>query len=118
MLRRRGLKTTDPGKTTMQPNNNVKWMTAGESGLAGLFTVTVFLSIFAAAKAEDAPFAFHAALAGVASLISVFAIFNRYYDRTTLPPQEIDGRPNYNLGPIKFASFMAMFWGIAGFTVG
>ena len=26
--------------------------------------------------------------------------------------------PNYNLGPIKFCSFMAMFWGIAGFTVG
>jgi hypothetical protein len=35
-----------------------------------------------------------------------------------LPAQEIDGRPNYNLGPIKFASAIAMFWGIAGFLVG
>jgi P-type Cu2+ transporter len=32
-----------------------------------------------------------------------------------LPPQEINGRPNYNLGPIKFAAVMAVFWGIAGF---
>ncbi|WP_295850794.1 cbb3-type cytochrome c oxidase subunit I, partial [Tardiphaga sp.] len=93
-------------------------MTAGESGLAALFTVAVFLCILAAGKAEDAPFAFHATLAGAASLIAVFAILNRYFDRTTLPPQEINGKPNYNFGPIKVASFMAMFWGIAGFTVG
>jgi cytochrome c oxidase cbb3-type subunit I len=102
----------------MQPNNDVKWMTAGESGLAGLFTLAVFLCIIAVAKAEDTPFAFHATLAGFASLAAVFAIFNRYFDRASLPPQEINGRPNYNFGPIKFASFMAMFWGIAGFTVG
>ncbi|CAN5275538.1 cytochrome-c oxidase, cbb3-type subunit I [soil metagenome] len=102
----------------MQPNNTVKWMTVGESGLAGLFIVAIFLCIIATAKAEDAPFAFHATLAGAASLVAVFAIFNRYFDRGALPPQEINGRPNYNFGPVKFASFMAMFWGIAGFTVG
>ena len=102
----------------MQPNSNVKWMTFGESGLAALFTAAVFLCIVAAAKAEDAPFAFHATLGGVASLVAVFAIFNRYFDRSSLPPQEINGIPNYSYGPIKFASFMAMFWGVAGFTVG
>ncbi|MDB5620304.1 MAG: fixN [Tardiphaga sp.] len=102
----------------MQPNNNVKWMTFGESGLAALFAAAVFLCLIAAAKAEDAPFAFHASLAGIASVASVFAIFNRYFERSSLPPQEINGHPNYNFGPIKFASFMAMFWGIAGFTVG
>ena len=102
----------------MQPNSDVKWMTFGESGLAALFTAAVFLCILGAAKAEDAPFAFHAALGGAASLVAVFAIFNRYFARSALPPQEINGVPNYNLGPIKFASFMAMFWGIAGFTVG
>jgi hypothetical protein len=31
---------------------------------------------------------------------------------------EIDGKPNYNMGPVKFATVAAMFWGIAGFTVG
>ncbi|WP_299812946.1 cytochrome-c oxidase, cbb3-type subunit I [Tardiphaga sp.] len=93
-------------------------MTFGESGLAALFAAAVFLCLIAAAKAEDAPFAFHASLAGIASVASVFAIFNRYFERSSLPPQEINGHPNYNFGPIKFASFMAMFWGIAGFTVG
>jgi cytochrome c oxidase cbb3-type subunit 1 len=33
-------------------------------------------------------------------------------------PQEINGLPNYNLGPIKFASVHGVFWGIAGFLVG
>jgi cytochrome c oxidase cbb3-type subunit 1 len=48
----------------------------------------------------------------------VFAIFNRYFDRSLLPQKEINGRPNYNLGPIKFAAAISVFWGIAGFTVG
>ena len=84
-----------------------------------IFAVTAFLCLIGAAKAVDAPFAFHAALGAAASLASVFVILNRYFERpAALPPQEINGRPNYNLGPIKFASVMAMFWGIAGFTVG
>ncbi|MDE5439899.1 cytochrome-c oxidase, cbb3-type subunit I [Bradyrhizobium sp. CSA207] len=96
-----------------------KSMTIGESGLAALFAVTAFLCVIAAAKALDAPFAFHAALSAAASLAAVFCIVNRYYDRpAALPPAEINGRPNYNMGPIKFSSFMAMFWGIAGFLVG
>lgn len=103
----------------MQQVQSTKWMTHGESGLTVVFTVTAFLCAFAAAKALDAPFAFHAALAAVASAAAAFTIVNRYFDRPAeLPPQEINGKPNYNFGPIKFASFMAMFWGIAGFTVG
>src|SRR5260370_23793370 len=71
------------------------------------------------AKALDAPFPFHASLFPAASLASVFVILNRYFNRPAeLPPQEINGRPNYNMGPVKFSSVMAMFWGIAGFTVG
>ena len=94
-------------------------MTIGESGLALIFAATAFLCMIGAAKAVDAPFAFHASLAAAASVAAVFAILNRYFDRPAqLPPQEINGRPNYNLGPIKFSTFMAMFWGIAGFLVG
>jgi hypothetical protein len=37
-------------------------MTFGEGGLSLFFTLTAFLSIIAAAKAEDTPFAFHAYL--------------------------------------------------------
>ena len=94
-------------------------MTIGESGLAIVFAVTAFLCVIASAKALDAPFAFHAALSAAASLAAVFVIINRYFDRpAALPPQEINGRPNYNMGPIKFAAVMAMFWGIVGFLVG
>ena len=99
--------------------SSAKSMTIGESGLAAVFAVTAFLCVIASAKALDAPFAFHAALGAAASIAAVFVILNRYFERPAeLPPQEINGRPNYNLGPVKFASVMAMFWGIAGFIVG
>ena len=94
-------------------------MTHGEAGLAIVFALSAFLCLFATGKALDTAFAFHAALACAASLWAVFAIVNRYYDRpAALPPREINGRPNYNMGPVKFSAVMAMFWGIAGFAVG
>ena len=96
-----------------------KAMTLGESGLALFFTLTAFLSIIAAAKAEDAPFAFHAYLAAAASVAAVIAIFTNYQNRpAALPAQEINGRPNYQLGPVKLAAGLAVFWAIAGFLVG
>ncbi len=96
-----------------------KSMTTGEACLMSASAVLAFTSFFAAAMGHDAAFTFHASLASVAGLIAAAVILNRYYDRpATLPPQAIGGRPNYYLGPIKFASTMAMFWGIAGFTVG
>ncbi len=46
-------------------------------------------------------------------------IIDRYFNRPAAPPPlTIDGKPNYNMGPVKFATVAAMFWGIAGFTVG
>src|SRR5690348_13681021 len=96
-----------------------KSMTVGEAVLWPLFAVLAFLCLIGAAMAHDAPFAFHASLGCAASLLAVFLILNRYYDRPAeLPPQEINGRPNYNLGPIKFAAVASMAWGIAGFAVG
>ena len=77
------------------------------------------LSIIVAAKAYTPEYAFHAYLFAAASAAAVFKIFDRYYDRPAeLPPLTIDGKPNYNFGPVKFATVAAMFWGIAGFTVG
>ena len=103
----------------MTQTQATKSMTHGEAGLAMIFAATAFLCLFAAAKALDTAFAFHASLACAASLAAVVAIVNRYYDRpAALPAQEINGRPNYNFGPVKLASVMAMFWGIAGFAVG
>ena len=103
----------------MSPAPNTKMMTIGESGLSIVFALAGFICTVAAAKAVDAPFAFHASLFAAASAASVFVILNRYFDRPAeLPPEEINGRPNYSLGPIKFAAAIAMFWGIAGFAVG
>ena len=96
-----------------------KSMTIGEAVLWPMFAALAFLCLLGAAMAHDIAFAFHASLGCVASLFAAFAILNNYYDRPfNLPPQEIDGRPNYNLGPIKFAAVAAVVWGIAGFTVG
>src|SRR3569832_1418921 len=96
-----------------------KSMTIGEAFLFPAFIVLAFACLSGAALAHDAPFAFHASLGCVASLAAGFMILNRYYSRPAeLPPQEINGRPNYNLGPSKFASVAAVVWGIAGFAVG
>src|SRR4051812_46644129 len=85
--------------------DTAKSMTHGEAGLSVLFAASAFICLIAAAMALDAPFAFHASLAAAASLWAVFAIINRYFDRpSSLPLQEINGRPNHNLGPVKFAA--------------
>src|SRR4051794_14729322 len=96
-----------------------KSMTGGEFGLSIVLGALSLLSLVVAAKAYTGAYAFHASLFCVASAIAAFAILKRYVERrAAFPPAEIDGRPNYNLGPVKFASVAALFWGIAGFTVG
>ena len=96
-----------------------KRMTWGEGGLALAMAALAVLSLLVAAKAYTTAYAFHAYLFAAASVAAVFAIINRYYERPAeLPAQMIDGKPNYQLGPIKFATIAAMVWGIAGFLVG
>jgi cytochrome c oxidase cbb3-type subunit 1 len=94
-------------------------MTVGEATLWPLFAALAFLCLIGASLAHDTAFAFHASLACIASAFAAFTILNNYYDRPAhLPAQEINSRPNYNLGPIKFAAVAAIVWGIAGFAVG
>jgi cytochrome c oxidase cbb3-type subunit 1 len=96
-----------------------KNMTLGEGGLAIAFTALAVLSIVIAAKAYTPEYAFHAYLFTAASIAAVFAIINRYYDRpAAAEPLTVDGKPNYNFGPVKFATIAGVFWGIAGFAVG
>ena len=96
-----------------------KTMTLGEGGLALTFVALAILCIVIAAKAYTPAYAFHAYLFTAASIAAVFAIINRYYDRPAeMPPLEIDGKPNYNFGPVKFATIAGVFWGIAAFSVG
>ena len=96
-----------------------KYMSFGEGGLAAAFVVLAFVAIVVAAKAYTPEYAFHAYLFAAASVASVFAIVNRYFERGDEPtPLEIDGKPNYNMGPVKLATLLAVFWGIAGMTAG
>ena len=96
-----------------------KSMHGGEFGLLVFFSLTAVLSLLVAARTTEGPFAFHASLATVASLAAIFWIFNRYFERPALlPPLEIDGRPNYNFGPVKFTTIAALFWGFVGMLVG
>jgi cytochrome c oxidase cbb3-type subunit 1 len=96
-----------------------KSMTFGEFGCSMAFAALAFVSIIIAAQAHTPEFAFHAYLFSAGSIATVFAIVNRYYDRpVTLPASVVDGRPNYNFGPVKFATLASIVWGIAGFSVG
>ena len=100
-------------------NTAPKYMTFGEGGLAAFFVVLAFVAIVVAAKAYTPQYAFHAYLFAAASVASVFLIINRYFERSDEPiPLEIDGKPNYNWGPIKVSTLLAVFWGIAGMTAG
>src|SRR6266581_2129884 len=96
-----------------------KSMTIGEGGSTLAFVALALLSVFVAANAYTPEYAFHAYLFAAASAAAAFKLVSRYYDRAAeLPPLTVDGKPNYNMGPVKFATIAAMFWGIAGFTVG
>ena len=96
-----------------------KFMTFGEGGLAAALICLAFASIVIAAKAYTPGYAFHAYLFAAASAAAAFAIFNRFFERSSEPvPLEIDGKPNYNMGPVKLATLLAVFWGIAGMAVG
>ena len=96
-----------------------KRMTPAEMSLTVVFLLLAALCTLIAARAWEQAYAFHASLFVVGSLGAAFAIFARYESRSAEPaPQEIDGKPNYNFGPVKFGTVAAVFWGIAGFTVG
>ncbi|HEV2559216.1 MAG TPA: cytochrome-c oxidase, cbb3-type subunit I [Microvirga sp.] len=94
-------------------------MTEGEAGLSFALLIGLVLCLLGAANAHDTAFGFHMYVGAAASLAALFAVLNRYTARDAAPvPQEIDGKPNYNLGPVKFAAVASMAWGIAGFLVG
>jgi cytochrome c oxidase cbb3-type subunit I len=96
-----------------------KSMTMGEGGSALAFTLLALLSFIVGINAYTAEYAFHAYLFAGAGAAAAFKIVDRYYDRpAALPPLTIDGKPNYNMGPVKFATVAAVFWGLAGFTIG
>jgi cytochrome c oxidase cbb3-type subunit I len=95
-----------------------KSVTSSEVLLGLVFAALAFLCTLIAAGTSEPEYAFHMYVSAAASVAAVFAIVNRFYARPAHVPQEIDGKPNYNMVPVKFATIAAMFWGIAGFLVG
>ena len=103
----------------MTDRSTIKQMTWGEGGLVAVMAAFAVFALLIAANAHTQAYAFHAYVFSASAVAAVFAIINRYYDRPAeLPAQFMDGKPNYNMGPVKFATIASMFWGIAGFTVG
>ncbi len=103
----------------MQAARTAKSLRVGEVSLAAVLAVIALTCLFIAAKTIEPAYAFHMAVGVLAAAGGIFAIFQRYNARPAeMPPREIDGRPNYNFGPVKFSSLMALFWGLAGMLVG
>jgi len=102
----------------MQAVTTRKSMRGGEVGLTAVLAVLALACLYAAAKTIEPAYAFHMALGVVAAAGGIFAIFQRYSARPAQTPLEIDGKPNYNFGPVKFCTLAALFWGVAGMAVG
>ena len=102
----------------MPARSVTKHMTEGEIGLGLSLLAGAFLCALASARAVDAPFSIHMGLFALAGFAGLAALVKRYEGRPAAVPQEIAGKPHYNLGPVKFAVVAAMVWGIAGFLVG
>ncbi len=103
----------------MQTASQPKTLWSGELGLVAVLALLGLLCIFIAAKTIEPAYAFHMALGVICSGVGIFAIFQRFSKRPAeRPPLEINGLPNYNFGPVKVATLMALFWGLAGMAVG
>ncbi|HRE20037.1 MAG TPA: cytochrome C oxidase, partial [Rhabdaerophilum sp.] len=67
-------------------------------------------SVYVASQATDSGYAFHAYVFALAGIAAVIAIGKRAVANVAVdPPQEINGKPNYNMGPVKFTTIAAMF---------
>ena len=103
----------------MARSAEAKHLTIEEGLYAAFLVVLTLVCLVIAGKAYDQVMAFHATIGAVMAAIGVFLIFRSYFARPGgSVPLVIDGKPNYNYGPIKFGATAAMFWGIAGFLVG
>ncbi|MBB4197267.1 cytochrome-c oxidase, cbb3-type subunit I [Rhodoblastus sphagnicola] len=103
---------------TTAPPSGGKSISFGEITMIVVSLVGAVGALYIASKAYTAPYAFHMIVFALAGFGGAFATIKRYKNRPAVIPQEINGKPNYNYGPIKFTSIAAVFWGIAGFLVG
>ncbi len=97
----------------------IKYMTFEQGGYVTFLVLLSLICLVIAGKTFDQVMAFHTTLGALFAAAGVFYIFRHYLNQGgTSAPAEIDGKPNYFMGPVKFATVISMFWGIAGFLVG
>ncbi|MCA0406554.1 MAG: cytochrome-c oxidase, cbb3-type subunit I [Proteobacteria bacterium] len=94
-------------------------MSANEVAWAIAAAALTVLTLFIASKATNPFYAFHMIVFALAGLAAIVALGKRATSGVPAQAaQEINGKPNYNYGPIKFATVASVFWGVAGFLVG
>ncbi|NJL08037.1 MAG: cytochrome-c oxidase, cbb3-type subunit I [Methylacidiphilales bacterium] len=93
-------------------------VTFGEAGTILALAAGLLLCIYVAVRTPDSVMAFHALLAAAAAVGAVAAIISRYASGVRDFRAEIDGKPNYNYGPVKFATIASVVWGVVGFLAG
>ena len=97
----------------------IKYMTFEQGGYVAFLAVLSLVCLVIAGKTYDQVMAFHTTLGALFAAAGVFYIFKQYLgEGGGSVPAEINGKPNYFMGPVKFAAVISMFWGIAGFLVG
>ena len=97
----------------------IKYMTFEQGSYVAFLVLLSLICLVIAGKTFDQVMAFHTTLGALFAAAGVFYIFRHYLNQdSTSVPAEIDGKPNYFMGPVKFAAVISMFWGIAGFLVG
>ena len=103
----------------MQPSVVANRAVSGTDAAVGAAFLVLFLvSLAVAGQAESQGYAFHALLFAAASAWVVFKMIDRYFSSAAPELAVVDGRPNYNMEPVKFATIASLFWGIAGFSIG
>lgn len=99
--------------------NQPKFLTIEEGSYAAFLTFLAIGCLIIAGKTTDQVMAFHMMIGTFLAGASVFFMLKYFFDRPAhLEPEEIKGRPNYYMEPVKFATLAALFWGVIGFTVG
>ena len=98
-------------------------MTAEEGFFAAFLGLLAFLCIIVAGLTHDPTMRFHFLIGTLLAGIGSFFLLRQGLDYSTgkavRPVIADDGdKPDYMMGPVKFASVAAMFWGLAGFLVG
>ncbi|MDQ0315091.1 cytochrome-c oxidase, cbb3-type subunit I [Amorphus orientalis] len=94
-------------------------MTLEEGIYAGALAALTLVCLLIAGKALDTPMSVHGVLGALMAGGGLFFLMKRFLDRPAgTAPELVDGLPNYNMGPVKFATIASLFWGIAGFLAG